>query len=231
VGEVRIRPLTLAAMGVVFAAIDLRITWGDALPDAIGWALIAMAAHRLGMGWPAGLAAAAAVASLAELHLPYEWQAFDLMTGQIIENPGPNTAYDEQLVFLDVDGPRLALMVAAVLLGGVALTLMLIELRRRAATTDDRRATQRLGLLAWAVPLLWALPYVACATGWVLNEGAFDPIWNEQWEIVALVAIAVAVALALFFATTSNRRWSASGEEIGSPWAELMLRDADQQIS
>ena len=227
----RIRPLTLAAVGVVFAAIDLRITWGDALPDAIGWALIAVAAHRLGMGWPTGLAAVASVASLAELHLPYEWQAFDMMSGRIIENPAPNTAYDERLVFLDVDGPRLALMIAAVALGGAALTLMLLELRRRAATTDDQRGTQRLRLLSWAVPLLWTLPYVVCATGWALNEGAFDPIWNDQWEMVALIAIAVAVALALFFATTSNRRWSASGEEVGSPWAELMLRDSDPQVS
>ena len=213
-------------MGVACVAIDLRITWGDALPDVIGWALIAVAGYRLGMRWPAGLAAAASVVSLAEVHLPYEWQAFDLMSGRIIEDPAPNTAYDERLVFLDVDGPRLVLMVAAVALGGAALTLMLIELRRRAATTDDQRAAQRLRLLAWAVPLLWILPYVVCATGWALNEGAFDPIWNDQWEMLALIAIAVAVALALFLATTSNRRWSASGEEIGSPWAELMLRDS-----
>ena len=223
----RIRPLTLAAVGVVFAAVDLRLTWGDALPDAIGWLLIAFAAHRLGMRWPAGLAAAAGVASLAELQLPYEWQAYDLLSGRIIENPGPNTAYDERLVFLDVDGPRLVLMVAAVALGGAALTLMLRELRRRAATTPDRRSTERLGIFSWAVPVGWALPYVLVAGASTVDDGSFDPVWGNQWELLALVGIVVAVLLALFFATTSNRRWSASGDEVGSPWADLMVRDAD----
>ena len=221
----RIRPLTLAAVGVVFAAVDFRLTWGDALPDVIGWGLIAVAAYWLGMRWPAGLAAAAGVASIAELQLPYEWQSYDLLSGRVIENPGPNTQYDQRLVFLDVDGPRLVLMVAAVVLGGAALTLMLRELRRRAATTPDHHSTERLGILAWAVPLGWSLPYVVAAIGWTIDDGAFDPVWNGRWELVALVGIGIALVLALLFATRSNRRWSASGEELGSPWAELMVRD------
>jgi len=217
----------LAAVGVVFAAIDLRLTQGDALPDAVGWALIAIAALRLEMRTSAWLAAVASVASVADLHLPYQWQSYDLISGRIIEHPGPNTQYDQRLIFLDVDGARLVLMVGAVALGGAALTLMLRELRRRAATTSDERSTERLGLLAWAVPLGWTAPYVLAAIGWVIREGAFDPVWNGPWELVAMVAIAIAVAVALLFVTTSNRKWSASGEEVGSPWADLMLRDSD----
>ena len=211
----------------MFAAIDLRFTWGDALPDVIGWLLIACAAHGLEMRWAAGLATAAGIASLAELQLPYEWQAYELLSGRIIEDPGPNTAYDQRLVFLDVDGPRLALLVAAVALGGAALTLMLRELRQRAATTTDRRSTERLGILSWAVPLGWALPFIVIAIASTIDDGDFDPVWGGEWELVAMVGVAVIALVAALFATTSNRRWSASGDEIGSPWAELMVRDAD----
>ncbi|MFL6204637.1 MAG: hypothetical protein ACJ739_04745 [Acidimicrobiales bacterium] len=223
----RIRPLTLAAVGVLFAAVDLRLTQGDALPDAVGWALIGFAAHRLGMRTPAWLAAIASVASLAELHLPYQWQSYDVLSGRIIEHPGPGTAYDQRLIFLDVDGARLGLMVLGVGLGGAALTMVLLELRRRAATTTDEESTERLGILAWAVLLGWTLPYVLIAIGWKINEGAFDPVWNGPWELVALVGIGVAALVALLFATTSNRRWSASDDEIGSPWADLMVPDPD----
>ena len=80
------------------------------------------------------------------------------------------------------------------------------------------------------VPLGWIGPYVAIAIGWTINEGAFDPVWNDQWELVALVGIGIAARRCdRVRDRTSNRRWSASGDEIGSPWAELMLRDVDQQ--
>jgi hypothetical protein len=224
---VRIRPLTLAAVGVALVAIDLRFTWSDALPDVLGWGLIALAAYRLDMRLAAGLTAAGAVCSLAELHLPYEWQAYELLSGRIIEDPGPGTAYDERLVFLDVDGPRLALMILAVALGGAGLTLMLRELHRRAATTGDERSAQRLAVLSWAVPLGWILPFVLVAVGWTIEEGSFDPVWGDQWELVAIVGIVIAISVALLFATTPNRRWSASGDELGSPWGEMMVRDVD----
>jgi hypothetical protein len=224
---VRIRPLTLAAVGLFLIAIDLRLTWGDALPDVIGWGLVAWAAHRLGMRWPAGLAAAAAVMSLAEVHLPYEFEAYDLVTGKVIPHPEPNSAYDERLVFLPLEGLRLVLVVGSVALGGLGLTLMLRELRHRAATTTDRRSTDGLRVLTWAVPLGWIIPYVTIAIGSFIDHGSFDPIWNGGWELVALVAIAVALATAAMFASTANRRWSASGDEVGSPWAELMLRDVE----
>ena len=224
----RIRPLSLAAVGVVFAAVDLRVVAWDALPDAVGWFLLALAARWLTMPSPAWLAACAAVAGLAELQLPYHYEAVDPISGEVVPNPAPNTDYPERLAFLPVEGLRLVLIVAAVALGGAALTLMLRELRRRSATTPDRGATERLALLSWLVPLGWIGPYVLIAIGWTVNEGSLDPVWNDAWEIPALIGIAIALAVAFQFATTSNRRWSASGDEVGSPWAELMLRDIDQ---
>ena len=223
----RIRPLTCAAVGLVLVAVDLRLTWGDALPDVVGWGLIAWAAHRLGMRWPAGLAAVAAVMSVAELHLPYEFESYDLLSGKVIPNPDPNSAYDERLVFLPLEGWRLVFVVGSVALGGAALTLMLRELRQRAATTTDDPSTNSLRILTWAVPLGWIVPYVTIAIASVIDHGSFDPIWNDSWEMAALVALVVALATAAVLASGSNRRWSASGDEIGSPWAELMLRDMD----
>jgi len=177
------------------------------------------------MGWATGLAAVAAVMSLAEVHLPYEFESYDLVSGKVIANPDPNAAYDERLVFLPLDGLRLVLVVGSVALGGAALTLMLRELRRRAATTTDHRSTDSLRILSWAVPFGWIGPYVVIAIGSVSDHGSFDPIWNDSWEMAALVAVVVVLATVALFATTSNRRWSASGDEIGSPWGELMLRE------
>ena len=196
----RIRPLTLAAVGIVLVVIDLRFPAGDTLPDAIGWALVAFAAYRLGMRWPLLLASAATLAALAEVHLPYECEAYDLISGDVIPNPDPNSAYDERLVFLPVEGPRLAMVVGSVALGGAALTMMLRQLRHRAETTTDRRGTEALKILSWVVPLGWIGPYVAIAIGWTINQDGFDPVWNDQWELVALVGIAIAIAVAVVFA-------------------------------
>ncbi len=223
----RIRPLSLAALGVVLAAIDLRLVAWDLLPDVLGWLLLAFGAHRLTMQTPALLFGVAAVASTAELQLRYHYEALDPFTGAVVPNPPPGTDYPERLAFLPLDGARLVLFIGSVALGGAALTMVLRELRRRAATTTDRAATERLAILSWVVPLAWIGPFVAIAVARAISDGELDPVWNGPWEVPALVGIAVALAVAGLFATTWNRRWSASGDEIGSPWAELMLRDAD----
>ena len=43
----RTRPLTLAAVGLVAVAIDMRVVAWDLLPDVLGWLLVAFAAWRL----------------------------------------------------------------------------------------------------------------------------------------------------------------------------------------
>ncbi len=222
----RIRPLTIAAVGVALAAIDLRVVAWDLLPDALGWLLLAVAALRLGVRVPAGLALAASLCAVAEAQLPYHYEALDPLTGEVVRNPAAGTSYHEQLAFLPVDGIRLLAIVAAVVLGTAALTLALRELRRRAVTTTDEAASRRLGLLSWAVPLAWGVPYLVVTLGQVVADGEIDTVWNEPWELVALVGILVAAAVVLLFATTSNRRWSATGDEIGSPWGELLVRNA-----
>jgi hypothetical protein len=102
---------------------------------------------------------------------------------------------------------------------------MLRELHRRAATTTDTQSTRRLRVLSWVVPTVWIAPILVVALGQLVVDGEVDPVWNDRWELLALVGIAAAVAVMVLFATTANRRWSASGDEVGSPWAEMMVRD------
>jgi hypothetical protein len=222
---VRIRPLSLAALGVGMVAFDPRIVAWDGLPDALGWALLALAAHRLDMRAPSMLAGAAALAALAELQLPYHYEALDPLSFEVVPNPEPGTDYPERLAFLPLVGVRVALVLAALALGGLALTLMLRELARRSATTPDHTSTKRLRVLSLVVPLVWIAPTLALSIGRLLANDGLDPVWNGGWESGALVTLVVAVPVVYLFATTSNRRWSASGDEVGSPWAELMVRD------
>jgi hypothetical protein len=221
----RTRPLTLAAIGVVLFSLDFRVVAIDILPDFVGWALVAFAAFRLSMAWSGRLAVVATVASLAEVFLPYHYVSLDPLTLEVVPNPAPGTDYPERLVFDAVHGPRLVLLIVMASVGGMALWLLLRELTRRAASSRDERASRRLRRLSWAVAVVWALPYVARAVGQGALDDGFDPVWNGGWETPAIAGIATMVAVAITFGTWSNRRWSATGDDLGSPWAELMVRD------
>ena len=43
-----------------------------------------------------------------------------------------------------------------------------------------------------------------------------------------MAGIVVMGAVAITFAVWSNRRWSATGDDLGSPWAELMVREQQE---
>lgn len=222
----RVRPLTMAALGVAAVGLDLRVVAWDGLPDALGWALVAVAAGRLSMRVPMVLLLVAAAASTAEAQLPYRYDALDPISGEVVRDVRPGQSFVQRLAFEPVSGPRLALLAIATLAGAAGLVLLLRELARRATKSGDATATARLGQLSWAVALGWAAPYLGgAAVQAAVGDDGFDPVWNGAGEVPAMVGIVVMVAVALTFATTANRRWSASGEELGSPWAELMLRD------
>lgn len=223
----RIRPLSLVATGVAVVGFDPRVLAVDLLPDPLGWALVAFGAWRLSVPWASRLASVAAVASLVEVRLSYHYDSLDPITGEVVPTVLPGQSFVERLAFDMVEGPRLLALVIAVSAGGAALWSLLRELRRRAVSSHDVQSADRLAWLAWAVAGVWALPYVAVAVGRGLVGDGFDPVWNGAWEIPAVAGMAAMGAIALLFATTSNRRWSASGDELGSPWAEMMLRGLD----
>jgi hypothetical protein len=226
----RTRPLTLAAVGLVAIGLDMRVVAWDLLPDVVGWLLIALAGWRLTMRSAAALALAAAVASLADVHIPYRYDAIDPLTGEVVVNPKPGLAYHELLAYDPVSGARLVLLGVAFAAGGAALWILLRELARRAVAYDDPSIARRLRLLAWGVVLGWATPVLLRMLGQgPLSDGEFDTVWNGGWEMPALIGLVVLLATAFTFATHSNRRWSATGDELGSPWAELMVRSEQSE--
>jgi hypothetical protein len=222
----RIRPLTLAAVGVTMVALDMRVVAVDLLPDVVGWLLVAFAAWRLSMHWPARLATLAALASTAELQLPYRYDKLDPLTWEVVSPDRPGD-FPERLAFDAITGTRLVLLVVAGACGAAALVLLLRELAARAGRTGAKEEADRLRQLLWAVAGVWAVPYLGLAVGQgLLDEDGFDPVWNMGGELLALAGLAAMGAVALTFVLRSNRQWSArTADASGSPWAEMMVRN------
>jgi hypothetical protein len=212
------RPLAMIAVGVLLVAVDARLVALDVAPDAVGWLLVACGAWRLAVRPASWLAASAALASLAELHLPYHREMLDPFTGEYIE-PRAGIDYPLRLVFDRLTGGRLVLTVLALVLGGAALWLVLGTLAERAEVTGDERAAAHLGVLRWLVPAAWVVPYVVVAITQQRRDGGFDPVWNGGLESLALVGIGVGVAVAWVLAVNSNRGWTATDEERVGPWS------------
>ncbi len=215
----------MVAAGIAFAALDLRVMGVDAAPDLVGWALVGYGAWRLQQRTPAALAWLAAAASAAELSLPYRIERLDPRTGEVVADPVPGIAYSERLLFEHLDGARLLLVVAALVVGGAATWHLLRTLQRRAQATGDVGAARGLRLGRWLVLVAWVAPYAALAMVQGLGGDGFDPVWNGPMELVALPGALTAGALVVMLALHSNRGWTATDDERASPWSELMTRD------
>jgi hypothetical protein len=214
----RVRSLSLIAVGVALVALDYRIVGSDVLPDPVGWVLVALGAAGLSRTWPAVLAGVAAAASVVDVVAPHHYDALDPLTGEVVTPAGPGLAYHERLAFDRLQDGRLLLAVVAVAAGGAALVLLLGELARRARATGDTLSASRLRSLRAAVALVWALPYlVAAGVAW-RDDGSFDPVWNGGLELVALAGLIVMAVLAVYLAGTSNRIWTAPPGEPLTPW-------------
>lgn len=197
------RPLALVAAGLLVVGIDIRTEHLDLLADPIGWLLVAEGARRRLLTVPAGLAVAAAALSLADLHLPYRRVRVDPETGEVVDgsllsNAAPHLRFDE------VTGLRLALLVLAMVVAGLALWTLLGALADRAAVADPRAARQ-LRLLRWLVPAGWSLPYVVVAAG---STDGFDPIWNDEREVLALLGLGLLGWVVVLLAHRSGEGWA-----------------------
>jgi hypothetical protein len=223
-GGVRIRPLSLIAVGVAIVALDFRVVAVDVLPDVVGWLLVAAGAWRLAVRAPFVLALLAALASGPDVVSPHHYDALDPLTGQVVASPPPGTSYPERLAFDRLHDLRLVLVLVAMAAGGAALWAILGVLRQRAGAKGDTTTAPRLAVLRWSVPLLWVAPYVGVAAVQGLGDDGFDPVWNGAYEALALVGLAAVAGLVWVFLTSSNRSWAAVDDGRTNPWAEMIVQ-------
>lgn len=220
----RTRPLSLIAVGLVLVGVDFRIVAVDVLPDAAGWLLVAAGGWRLGQQVPAVLGLVAALASAPDLVTASHREALDPITGRVVPDPPPGTAYDERLVFDRLEDVRLVLAVVAMAAGGWAVWTVLGIVRDRARASGDDASARLLTALWWLVPLVWIAPYLGIAVVQGLGDDGFDPVWNGAYEIPAVAGLVVVAGVVWAFASTSNRRWAATSAGQDAPWAERMAR-------
>lgn len=218
----RTRPLSLIAVGVALVALDFRVVAVDVLPDLAGWLLVAAGAWRLGLRLPAGSAFLAALASVPDLVTAYHHEALDPISGAVVPDPPPGTAYDERVAFDRLDDVRLALALVAMAAGGWAVWRILGVVRERARSSGDDESARWLTALWWLVPLVWVAPYLGLAVVQGLGDDGFDPVWNGAYEIPAVAGLLVVAGLVWVLGSTSNRRWAATSAGHDAPWAEMM---------
>jgi hypothetical protein len=212
------RPLTYVSAGLVLVAIDLRTEYIDLLPDTLGWALVALGAWRLAMTGPAVAAAATALLAVPEVSLPYRFVRVDPDTGETIEpRPGVGLDLPRHLVFDHLGGWRVAVVGLGTVAAGATLWLLLGALSTRAGAWLRTVTARRLQLLRWLALVAWVVPYLVVIVASVLDDGSFDPVWNDRRELVALPGLVVVAALAVLLLSECNRAWAVPDPEGSAP--------------
>ena len=223
------RPLALAAAGVLLVVLDFRTEALDLLPDPLGWVLIAVAASWLGLRAVMRLAAVTGLLSLADLVLPYHYVRINPMTGRPMTGPTRGDPVSVRLDYLPLDGWQLALLAAAVVGTGATLWMLLGRLRRRADYEDDAAAVTRLRWAQWLVAGAWVGPYLATVALAVGRGDRYDPVWNHGFEYLGLAGLATGVYVIGVLAGSTRAAWAQRpGSWYPSPWDELRLRAAER---
>ncbi len=212
--------------------VDFRTESPDFLPDPLGWLLVALGAFVLGLRWAAWGSMVVAVLSVPDALLEYRYRLIDPRTTKPvdrcpIEDLPLGQLCSERVVFDPVSGWRLAALAGAVSLGVAAVGLLLTGLRRRAMRDDDPTAARRLSHLRLAVVVAWGVPRLV-GLAWSLSRDpiAYDPVWNDRAEYVALLGLVAVGWLAVELCFWVRRRWARpTGSAEPSPWAELIVRD------
>ena len=221
------RPLTYVSAGLVLVAIDLRTEYVDLLPDTLGWGLVALGAWHLAMTGPALAAVTTALLAVPEISLPYRFVRVDPDTGETIEpRPGVGLDLPRQLVFDRLGGWRVAVVGLGTVAAGATLWLLLGALSTRAGAWLRSVTARRLQLLRWLALLAWVVPYLVVIVVSVLEDGSFDPVWNDRLELVALPGLVVVAALAVLLLSECNRAWAVpdparSAPRFGPHWPSL----------
>jgi hypothetical protein len=198
-----VRPLAMAAAGVLLVAIDFRVRAADLVPDPLGWALVAAGAASLSLLAPARWAVAAAVLSLSEFLLAYRSVAVDPGTGIELRSAAEDSAVPRVVLWESVSDVRALVMAAAVAAGGMALVTL-------------ARWARLSGAAAAAV---WAVPYVVLALVAVGGSERFDPVWNGGREYLAFAGVAALVVYAAVLVRLRDETWAVPAERLqASRW-------------
>jgi hypothetical protein len=158
--------------------------------------------------------------SLSDAYLPYRYMSIDDLGDAVERCPLFQECGDPVVVFDPVSGWRLAALAASVVIGALALTLLLVGLRRRAVADGDVTSAARLSLLAAAVGLGWAVPPVVGIAWAVASEPrTYDPVWNGNAEFGALVGVMALGWAIVELCVRSGARWATPAEsQLPSPW-------------
>jgi hypothetical protein len=214
-----VRPLAMAAAGVLLVAIDFRVRAADLVPDPLGWALVAAGAASLSLLAPARWAVAAAVLSLSEFLLAYRSVAVDPGTGIELRSAAEDSAVPRVVLWESVSDVRALVMAAAVAAGGMALVTLATDVSRRAAGSGAVTHARWARLSGAAAAAVWAVPYVVLALVAVGGSERFDPVWNGAREYLAFAGVAVLVVYAAVLVRLRDETWAVPAERLqASRW-------------
>jgi hypothetical protein len=194
------------AIGVLLVGIDFRLNAPDVLADPLGWLLIALGAWLLKARGASLLALVAAPASVSTVWLTFHLALIDSTTGEEIQSCGADALCYREVRYDDLGTLRSAAVLIAVL-GGVAALVWIIRILRTEVgdPTKQLRLRQQLALLEPIVAVVWALPVAIFATRALLSGDGYDPIWDENLELLGYARFAVMTWLAVVLFVFADR--------------------------
>jgi hypothetical protein len=194
------------AIGVLIVGIDFRLNAPDVMADPLGWLLVALGAWLLRARGAALLALVAAPASISTAWLGYRMALVDSTTGAEITTCGVDAFCYRELRYDDLGSLRSLAVLAAALVGGAALVWIARILRTEVGDTSRQlRLRQQLAVLELAIAIVWTLPVAMLATRAALSGDGYDPIWNENLELLGYARFAVLAWLAAVLFVFADR--------------------------
>jgi hypothetical protein len=194
------------AIGVLLIGIDFRLNAPDVLADPLGWLLVALGAWLLQARGAALLAFVAAPLSASTSWLSFHLALIDSNTGEEIQSCGSDAFCYREVRYDDLGTLRTLAVLGALLAGGAALVWIIRILRTEVGDpTRQLRLRQQLAILEVAVAAVWVLPVAILATRAVLSGDGYDPIWDENLELLGYARFAVMAWLAMVLFVFADR--------------------------
>lgn len=194
------------AIGVILIGIDFRLNAPDVFADPVGWLLVAVGAWLLHARGASLLALIAAPMSVATMWLDYHLALIDSRTGEEIQSCGGDAFCYREVRYDDLGTLRSVAVLVAALAGGAALVWVVRILRTEVGDpTKQLRLRQQLALLEPAIAVVWALPVAIFATRAVLSGDGYDPIWDENLELLGYARFVVLLWLAVVIFVFADR--------------------------